>query len=109
MRQYLNNQVGVVILAAIILILSIAGIISGSIVIDEVTSQNEGREGAVSGLSSQDYRWVSSFGSIVLLQGIILMVVAVYSTVQYEHLMQETPLRSNLTPDEKKLKGVLMT
>jgi hypothetical protein len=35
-RHFLNNQVGILILAAISLVISIAGTISGSVVIDEV-------------------------------------------------------------------------
>ena len=37
------------------------------------------------------------------------MVIAIFMTVQYEHLMQTTPLHTSLSPDEKKQKGVMMT
>ena len=80
--KFLDGQYGVITLAAIVLVLAFAGMVSASMVVSEVEESG--------GRTSQDYMWLSSLGSIVLGQGILLMVIAIFTTVEYKAVRQST-------------------
>jgi hypothetical protein len=92
-RKFLDGQYGVVVLSAIVLVLAFAGLVSASMVVNDVTEAG--------GTTNQDYMWLSSLGSIVLGQGILLMVIAIYGTVEYKAVLQPTAGMDVATADQK--------
>jgi hypothetical protein len=99
-RKFLDGQYGVLILSAIVIVLALAGLTSASMVVSDV--------GESGGTTNQDYMWLSSLGSIVLGQGILLMVVAIFSTVEYKAVRQATVGVKDLDPQQKTLSRYLM-
>jgi len=99
-RKFLDGQYGVVVLSAIVLVLAFAGLVSASMVVNDVTEAG--------GTTNQDYMWLSSLGSIVLGQGILLMVVAIFSTVEYKAVRQATVGVKDIDPQQKTLSRYLM-
>jgi hypothetical protein len=99
-RKFLDGQYGVLILSAIVIVLALAGLTSASMVVSDV--------GESGGTTNQDYMWLSSLGSIVLGQGILLMVVAIFSTVEYKAVRQATVGVKDLDPTQKTFSRYLM-
>lgn len=81
-NKFLDGQYGVVTLSAIVLVLAFAGLVSASMVVNDVPQSG--------GTTDQDYMWLSSLGSIVLGQGILLMVIGIFTTVEYKAVRQPT-------------------
>lgn len=79
-RHFLDGQYGVVVLASIVAVISLAGIISSQQVIADVTKDDPEAE---SGTTTMDFMWLSSLASLVFAQGIILLVIGVFMASQF--------------------------
>ncbi len=93
LRHFLDGQYGVVVLASIVAVISLAGIITSQQVIQDVTKDDPEAE---SGTTTLDYMWLSSLASLVFAQGIILLVIGVFMASQFASYKKQKHMTGTL-------------
>lgn len=92
-HSFHNFQYAAIVLSAIVILLSIWGfIVSGKVVYDYYNNN---------GVTEGDVNMISSMGSFIFIQMVLLLAIAIMMTVEYTKLRKALPLAQNISPVEK--------